>query len=297
MDARWHEEAELTAVRHLMADALVGTALERMIEHPSSLLDGGKMLRARLALRIGAALETPSLVVRPAAAAVELVHAASLLHDDVIDGGTIRRHAPSFWAERGIPAAVLFGDLMLFHAMALLDGLERYAGRLVALGGEMAQAEVEQELLLRGEPLSWEQALRVARRKTGPLFAFAAYAGAGECPDLREAIQESGFELGTAYQLADDWLDAYGETQAAGKSLGTDRARQKHTTAAPRLMPLDRIPHEMDRLLASSTARLTPWPQAQATWTHYVEDTLAPALRGLMVSGAPTRPDVLPAAG
>jgi heptaprenyl diphosphate synthase len=273
-------EQHLDEVRKLMAGCLAETPLHSALADCKNLFGTGKMLRSRLALRVGPAAGVPYSTILRAAAAVELIHAASLLHDDVIDGGFLRRGAPAFWVERGIPAAILLGDLLLFKALELVTPAEN--GRLlpviIKLTGEVCEAESEQELITRGTLADWDTCVQVARRKTGGLFAFAAHACGGNDAELSATLQESGYLAGTAYQLADDILDANGSTESAGKTLGLDEARDK-TTAVRVKLPENVDPVQtIDELLASSHTRLNPWPAVQAAWNVYMVRDLRPAL-------------------
>lgn len=273
-------EQGLDEVGRLMADTLSRSPLRALISDYRGLLANGKMLRARLAFRVGPAAGVPHRTLVRAAAAVELIHSASLLHDDVIDGGYLRRGAPAFWVERGIAGAILLGDLMLFKALDLLDEVE--GGRLVPviikLTGEVCEAETEQELILRGKPSEWESCISIARRKTGALFAFMGHAAGGADPALRDALTEAGYAAGTAYQLADDILDANGDSKSAGKTLGRDEARRKATAARVTLPPnVDPAAH-VEELCDSARRRLSDWPSVQQAWDAYMALDLHPAL-------------------
>jgi len=280
-------EQHLDEVRKLMAGCLAETPLHSALADCKNLFGTGKMLRARLTLRVGPASGADYSSLLRAAAAVELIHAASLLHDDVIDGGFLRRGAPSFWVEKGIPAAILLGDLLLFKALELVSPVEN--GRLlpviIKLTGEVCEAESEQELVTRGKTAEWSDCVSIARRKTGGLFAFAAHAAGGRDEDLCAALQESGYLAGTAYQLADDMLDASGDAETAGKTLGRDEARDKTTAVRVRL-PADVDPVQtIQELLNTARAALAPWPDIASAWDLYTTRDLRPALsRCLRVS-------------
>ncbi|MBN2560906.1 MAG: polyprenyl synthetase family protein [Phycisphaerae bacterium] len=272
-------DRHLEAVRGLMADSLARTPVRSIVENSRSLIGNGKMLRARLGLRVGAPAGVSIHTLVHAAAAVELIHAASLLHDDVIDGGYLRRGAPAFWVERGIPGAILLGDLMLFKALDLVSEIEdaRLLPLLIRLTGEVCEAESQQELVLRGHPSEWETCVSIARRKTGALFAFAGYVAGGDDVVLSEALLESGYAVGTAYQLADDILDASGSSEKAGKTLGSDEARRKTTAASAAEDPTDPMDF-IGRLCVSARERLAPWPTARRAWDEYMDLDLQPAL-------------------
>lgn len=273
-------EQHLDEVRKLMAGCLAETPLHSALADCKNLFGTGKMLRSRLTLRVGPAAGVPYSTILRAAAAVELIHAASLLHDDVIDGGFLRRGAPTFWVDRGIPAAILLGDLLLFKALELVTPADN--GRLlpviIKLTGEVCEAESEQELVTRGKLADWDTCVNTARRKTGALFAFAAHACGGDDPELGAALQEAGYAIGTAYQLADDILDANGDQEVAGKTLGRDEAREK--TTAARVKPpaeVDRVAF-IEQLCRSSSEQLAKWPAVRQAWDSYVSLDIKPAL-------------------
>ena len=273
-------DQHLDEVRKLMAGCLAETPLHSALADCKNLFGTGKMLRSRLALRVGPAAGVAYSTILRAAAAVELLPAASLLHDDVIDGGFLRRGAPAFWVDRGIPAAILLGDLLLFKALELVTPVEN--GRLlpviIKLTGEVCEAESEQELVTRGKLADWDTCVNTARRKTGALFAFAAHACGGEDPGLSAALQEAGYAAGTAYQLADDILDANGDPQSAGKTLGRDEARDKTTAArAKRPDHIDPV-QTIHGLFAAARAGLDSWPAVRAAWDVYMARDMQPAI-------------------
>ena len=125
---------------------------------------------------------------------MEIIHGASLLHDDVIDGGLLRRGAPTFWKKHGTNGAILLGDLLVFKGLDLLIQVDRpdLLQELINMSADVCQSEVEQELLLRGSPGTWEECEQIARAKTGSLFAFAAVAAASDAPGQIEALREAG---------------------------------------------------------------------------------------------------------
>lgn len=278
-------ENELAAVRRLMAEVMAETVLRKLIPDCQSLLGHGKMLRSRLLVRVGTSAGVAPSTLHHAAAAVELIHAASLLHDDVIDGGFLRRNLPTFWSEKGVPGAILVGDLMLFKALDVVGRVEdgRLVNSLVRMTGEVCDAESEQELVLRGQTAFWEHSVRIARRKTGALFAFAAHACGGSDAVLSTTLRDAGYAVGTAYQLADDIMDANGDEAEAGKTLGTDQARAKTTAATAWDGPTDAAAY-VDLLTRQAADSLAPWPAVHAAWIGYVEQDLRPALARLIAS-------------
>ncbi len=270
----------LDRILALVSEELRPTPLTRLTDGLSVVLGGGKMLRARLALRIGAALGVAEDLAARVGAAVELVHAASLLHDDVIDGGELRRGLPAFWRTYGVRGAILAGDLLLCKAYDLVRIPFAPAScslALVDLTREMCETEIEQELLLRGVAATHEDALRLARGKTGSLFAFAACGAATE-PALADALREAGYLAGTAYQLSDDILDVAGDVSLSGKSLGTDAERGKITAVTVNTRDTEWALTWIDRAAADSATRLAAWPDVQAAWTRCWSAELAPAM-------------------
>ena len=220
-----------------------GTLAVRSAAH---LLDlGGKRLRplcVALSARLGRGFDDHARLV---ATAVELVHSATLLHDDVVDHGELRRGAPTARAVFGNAASIYGGDWLLMEALALVskaaigDTLER----LFDTVQEMITGEALQ-LELRGRLVPDRDAyLAVVDGKTAALFAWATYAGAragglGDAEAL--ALGRYGRSLGVAFQVVDDVLDFAGRPERLGKALHTDLREGK--TTYPLLVALERFP-------------------------------------------------------
>jgi geranylgeranyl pyrophosphate synthase len=259
-------------IQRLIQAQLEGRPLSALLSENMGTLVAGKMLRARLAQAIAAAVELPDDAALRIGAAVELVHGASLLHDDVIDGGVLRRGEPAFWKTHGANGAVLLGDLLVFEAMALLKPVNgaTLLPLMIELGREVCEAEACQELLWRGTSGRWDQCLQIARGKTGALFAFAACAPAFADLKLQAALKEAGYLLGTAYQLYDDLCDESSES----KTAGTDLARGKLTAMSVEDAPPD-LAVEIEALLARSKPMLHPWPHVASAWDAYLRETIS----------------------
>jgi geranylgeranyl pyrophosphate synthase len=272
----------LEEVKSLMADALGSTSLGFVVNENTSLIASGKMLRSRMAFRVGPKNGVSNNTLVHASAAIELIHTASLLHDDVIDGGLVRRGAPTFWVERGIPGAILLGDLMLFKALDLICKVEngRLTHQLIRCTGELCEAEAEQDILLQGTPSELEACVRIARRKTGALFGFIGYACSGEDETLQQTLTEAGYAIGTAYQMSDDLLDAYGDPDDAGKTLGTDLDRGIISAAALAANPTDFI----RGLCTKAETSLEPWAPSLEGIQEYLDLDIYPALDKLQLS-------------
>ncbi len=243
----------------------------------------GKMLRAQLTLRLGSATDLSDEDCLKSAATVEMVHLASLLHDDVIDNGLVRRGKAAFWKEKGSTSAILMGDYVLCRAFSMISEVGNMAlmSTLIDMLQEVCNAELEQELIAEDLPCDWGQCLNVARRKTGSLFAYAAYAGAGTDKRLATALLESGFDLGTAYQLADDLLDANGDSAVSDKTLGQD-ARQNKLTAADFIGSDIDPAKEIYRLTRQAESRLQEWGDVQGKWAEYVGEFFQPVVDGFI---------------
>jgi len=194
----------------------------------------GKLLRPALTLLSGLACG----VIRPEhidlATIIELVHTATLLHDDVIDQADRRRNHPTVNCLCGNTAAVLLGDFLL--SRAFLAGVELTIPQAQKILAEMAQHICQGELLQNLRRADWtmgqEEYLEIVESKTASLFSTAcrlgAMASAAE-PATVENFAEYGRCIGLAFQIADDILDITGDDERIGKTLGTDFAQKKPT--------------------------------------------------------------------
>ncbi|MFC1691900.1 polyprenyl synthetase family protein [Candidatus Latescibacterota bacterium] len=237
----------------------------------------GKMLRTRLADRLASydKISVNSETLVRACAAVELVHTASLLHDDVIDNGQIRRGVQTFWKATNPSQAVLTGDLLLCEAMDMIQKTQkgRYTEIFITKVREVCQAEIEQELVLRRRQLDETTCMRLSRGKTGPLFAFVGLVCGGDNSALSAALEESGYLIGTAYQLADDLIDIIGDEQRYGKTLGSDLRRGKFTLPQSMETP-QRINKKIVELCISALDCLNEWPRNRKGLKEFIKSDL-----------------------
>ena len=193
----------------------------------------GKRLRplcVLLAARVG---QGATDATRRLAVSVELVHAATLLHDDVVDLGDMRRGAPAARAIYGNAASVFAGDWLLIEALRRVRGAELpdVLERLLDTIDLMIDAEALQ-LERRGTALSRAQYLEVIDGKTASLFRWAFWAGgrSGGLPeDACFALERFGHHLGVAFQIVDDVLDFAGDAEDTGKHLLADLREGKFT--------------------------------------------------------------------
>ncbi len=256
-------------------------------------LKPGKMLRTKLAARLMEHDPAPVSheTVTRVCAATELIHTASLCHDDVVDNGLIRRALPTLWRGTTSSAAVLIGDLLLCEAMTLLVEADngRHLGAFVRKVREVCATEVEQELHWRGEQPDEATCLRLARGKTGPLFAFVASVCAPRDDVLSSALEESGYRIGAAYQLADDLLDVIGDEKSCGKTLGTDVARRKFTLAQSFREDPGALVTQIRKLCLSALACVGAWPGARKGLDRFLSDDLQPVFERSFQNENPLR--------
>jgi len=254
-----------------------------MIGEISSYVANGKMLRGKLPLYLSQVqdLTVDTGCAAKVGAAIEMVHAASLLHDDVIDNSEMRRGQSSFWAAKGVQGAILFGDMLICKAFKLLnDSIPARISELIDLTSSVCEAEVEQELLTKGKILTYEESINIARQKTGALFAFTSSCCGGDDVELSNALRESGYRLGTAYQLADDILDEFGCESDSDKPLGNDRKAGKATLAnTPNQVDLV---GEIETLYNSYKDLLSQWPEVRCAWASYIETEFKPVVDRFM---------------
>ena len=244
--------------------------VDRLAQHGFRL--GGKRLRPALVLLSAQACGG----IRPEhfslAVATELIHTATLIHDDVLDEATLRRHLDTVNARWDNEASILLGDYLLARVMCLASSLDdTFACRTI---GEAARHMCEGELRQiesRGNyDLGEDDYFSIIAGKTATLTACCCRLGAhyaGAEPALCDALAQYGHDLGVAFQIADDVLDLLGDEGAVGKSLGTDLLKQKATLPLIRL--LDTVGAEDREKLTSALSNggnhhrdvLRPWLQ------------------------------------
>jgi geranylgeranyl diphosphate synthase type II len=265
------------------AAALVEGWLERVLPAPGghvprlaeamrySALGGGKRLRPALALGAAEACGGSPDVALPVAAAIEMIHAYSLIHDDLpaMDDDDFRRGRPTSHKVFGEALAILAGDALLTQAFEVLaaDGAvppERRAAivREVAtaggpaglVGGQVADLEGE------GRDLTLPELEFIHARKTGALILAAVRGGAiaaGASPARLEALSEYARRTGLCFQIVDDLLDVEGDPAATGKGTGRDSTRRKATF--PAIFGIDASRQRAAELVDEALAALAPF--------------------------------------
>jgi geranylgeranyl diphosphate synthase type II len=199
----------------------------------------GHRIRPQLCLAVaGACGDSDPEAANAAASAIELLHCASLVHDDLpcFDDSPLRRGKASVHAEYGAPIAVLTGDALIVHAFATLRPVAaRNPARMAALLGIVAEAVGSPSGIVAGQAWECEVAVPLAdyqRAKTGALFVAATRAGAAAAGADAEPWRMLGEKLGEAYQVADDLRDVLCEADELGKPIGQDAVRLRPNAAA-----------------------------------------------------------------
>jgi farnesyl diphosphate synthase len=276
-EARLAEAAETT---ELMLDSLLSPAIlpGETLRPPRFLqamryasLDGGKRLRPFLTIETARLLGLAGKGVQRAAAAIEMVHCYSLVHDDLpaLDDDDLRRGRPTTHKAFGEANAILVGDALLTYAFDVLAdeathpepqtrvdlvlGLARAVGLGGMIGGQVLDLEAEEAR----EAHTAEAVTRLQSMKTGALLRFAVDAGAilgcAKAPE-RAALSRFGRALGAAFQIADDILDVEADERALGKRAGKDAGRNKATFVAA--LGIAAAREQRDKLVTDAIAAL-----------------------------------------
>jgi geranylgeranyl pyrophosphate synthase len=225
------------AVERVLGQIVAGLGDALLVEMGTRVLrSGGKRLRARLALQVGAALGADSARVAPFAAVCELLHSASLVHDDLQDRDERRRDRATTWVEYGEAHAVTLGDafiLAAYDALALCaedDGMRwRLCGAVTRAGRACAAGQCLEMRLGADALFDFKTYARAARGKTGALVALPAEGAAllsGHDAAQSRAVSEVFETLGLLFQMADDVLDL---SAHKGRPPGSDLQRGKVT--------------------------------------------------------------------
>jgi octaprenyl-diphosphate synthase len=194
----------------------------------------GKHLRPALVALTARALGRPEEAHVTVAVIIEMVHLATLVHDDIMDEAEIRRGRLTLAANWGNDLAVLFGDCLFARALTLAASFPTpEVCRAVAMAtNTVCSGEILQTQHKRDFKFTREQYFKVLEMKTAELFALSCELGAvlsGASAEQRSSWRQFGLAFGTAYQVFDDCVDLFGSEAAAGKSLGTDLAKGKLT--------------------------------------------------------------------
>lgn len=192
---------------------------------------GGKRIRPLVLLLLARAMNYGGALHYQLATAVEFIHTATLLHDDVVDESDMRRNRPTANHQFGNAAAVLVGDFLYTRAFQLI-AQELNAARIISdATNELAMGEVMQLMNINNIDLSEADYFQVIYLKTAVLFSAACQFSSvlAERDDLSQACADYGKHLGIAFQIADDVLDYVGDIKQTGKNIGDDLAESKMT--------------------------------------------------------------------
>ncbi|MEO1689343.1 MAG: polyprenyl synthetase family protein [Pseudomonadota bacterium] len=263
----------------LPASDILGPAMPVAAAMRHATLGGGKRLRAYLAMESAALFAEPGPRADRVAAAVECLHAYSLVHDDLpaMDDDALRRGRPTVHVQWDEATAVLAGDALQTLAFEILaapethpDGARRAAlclglaqasGVAGMVGGQALDIAAESA----SEPLGLEAVIELQDLKTGALIVFAAEAGAilgGASAGDRAALRRFAGAMGLAFQIQDDVIDATGDADAAGKAVGKDAEAGKATFVG--LLGLEGAQARARDLVAEAEAALAPFGPAAA---------------------------------
>jgi octaprenyl-diphosphate synthase len=226
----------------------------------------GKQLRPALVLLSGTATGQVDEDHLTVAVIIEMIHLATLVHDDVMDEAEIRRRRPTVAANWGNEISVLLGDCLFAHALKLAASFPtpEICRAVAAATNTVCSGEILQTLQRSNPQFSRAEYFRVLKMKTGELFAVSCDLGAflnkARAVD-RQALTDYGRIFGTAYQVYDDCVDLFGSEASVGKSLGTDLAKGKLTLPVlfllERAKSADRI--RLQELLPNWEPGYLPW--------------------------------------
>jgi octaprenyl-diphosphate synthase len=249
---------ELQQVEQLLTDELKSEFpfVDALVSHGFSL--GGKRLRPALLMLSAKAVGPVTREHIVLAAVVEMIHTATLVHDDVLDEATLRRYRQTVNARWNNETSVLLGDYLFTHAFYLSSTLEttfacRTIGRSTNIVCEGELRQIDSRGRLR---LTEDEYLGIIDGKTAELCSCCCLLGAhyaGGSTAVSAALARFGRDLGIAFQITDDLLDVLGTEAATGKTLGTDFNQQKMTLPLIRLLAVASSEEQatLERLLAS----------------------------------------------
>jgi octaprenyl-diphosphate synthase len=192
---------------------------------------GGKRVRPLLCLLLAQALRCPlKQALLDVASGIELIHMATLLHDDIIDKSPLRRHQTSAFKRYGLENTLLCGDFLLTRAFSLcarLDAAVIEATEIACV--HLTEGEIAETPLFSAEH-SVDSSLMIARKKTAALFRLASFSAghiAQRTPALERDLAQFGEDLGIAFQIVDDILDVISTEEVLGKMAGIDLRERK----------------------------------------------------------------------
>lgn len=227
-------EKDLSSVNSIIARE-INSSVKLIPLLAGHLIDGGgKRIRPMLTLACAALIGVVEACHHNVAASIEFIHSATLLHDDVVDGSSLRRGRETANIIWGDPSAVAVGDFLLAQSFRLMIdvGNHRALQLLSRATINMAQGELDQLAMVAQVEASEDQYLSVIDAKTAELFAMACRIPAvlaGEADSVELALNSYGRNLGRAFQLIDDAIDYVSDDDTMGKAVGDDFREGKVT--------------------------------------------------------------------
>jgi octaprenyl-diphosphate synthase len=223
------KEVEDVLIRHATSDVGLVTEAAKYV-----LQNGGKRIRPALLLLTAKLLGFPIAKAIDLGAAVEMIHAASLMHDDVLDDAEIRRGKPSSNVKWGNQISILVGDFLWCRSseIAISYGNDRILSSITAAVKNTTEGEILEIVRSSDFDINEEDYLRIIELKTAMLFACSCQLGAilaGASKNFEETMKTYGLNIGIAFQLADDVLDYVSNDVNLGKKTGTDLCEGKLT--------------------------------------------------------------------
>ncbi|MDG2307317.1 MAG: polyprenyl synthetase family protein [Candidatus Binatia bacterium] len=206
---------------------------------------GGKRVRPALALMVfrAAGGQDPTDVI-DIGAALELIHSATLLHDDILDSGMTRRGSPSPLARYGVGPTLVTGDFLFSRAFGVAGRFDAMiVGWATDACTQLCEGEILQQRFQHNPEVTVDDYLQIAEAKTASLFSQAARIGAhlaGASPSLVDAMYRLGYEIGIGFQMVDDLLDVVGPEELIGKPVGSDI--REGSPALPTVLGLSHLP-------------------------------------------------------
>lgn len=227
-------QGELDAVESTLRTELTSDTpfMNQFLEHSWTL--GGKRIRPALLLLTAASCGKITEPHRQMAASLELIHTATLIHDDILDNADTRRHRATANSKWGNRVSLLLGDYLFTHSfhLASLAGSAEALQMLAQASNRVCEGEMRQNAWQGDFDLTEKSYLRMITEKTAELCGVGCRIGAflsGADAESQAGFESYGRNLGVAFQIIDDVLDVVGEPDDVGKTLGTDLINQKPT--------------------------------------------------------------------
>ena len=265
------------------------TQLSKAVRY--AVFPGGARIRPQICLAVAEACGGNDYAITDAAAAsIELLHCASLVHDDLpcFDDAATRRGKPSLHKAFGERLALLAGDaLIVLSFQTLIGSISLNPARATAIFGIVTRSAGLPSGIVAGQ--AWESDLRVPlkqyqRAKTGALFSASTMAGAASAGAPAEPWRLFGERLGEAYQVADDMLDVIADPVALGKQTGQDMAHGRPSAA--RSLGLAGADKRLNSLIAAASAAIPRCPGEAALREHMLAEAEKFLLKGLSAEAA-----------